>query len=168
MMGRTWSSEAGVLSATGEATRSATVSRQPVSPAWPKCSVLGMVRGYPPGWAPSQAACCLAGGECLTHGRHDLGGEALGLPELVLVVEPGDEAVEAQVARELHELLDPVVGGAAQPVGPIADHAVEVRHPPDRRRLAGRLARGLVDRVLLRERLVERQPRQRRDPAVGE
>src|SRR3954466_5632833 len=108
MMARTWSSEAGVLPATGDATRSATVSRQPVSPAWPKCSVLGMVRGYPLGWAPSQAACCLAGGKRLTHGGDDLGGEALGLAELVLGVEPGDEAVEAQVARELDDLLDPV------------------------------------------------------------
>src|SRR3954452_8404003 len=155
MTARTWSSEAGVLSATGEATRSATVSRQPVSPAWPKCSVLGVGRGYPPGWAPSQAACCLAGRARLTHGRHDLGGEALGLPELVLVVEPGDQAVEPQVARELHELLDPMLGGAAQPVGPIADHAVEVCHPADRGRVAARLPRGLVDRVLLREHLVE-------------
>src|SRR3954454_14070881 len=161
MTAHTWSSEAGVLSATGEATRSATVSRQPVSPAWPKCSVLGMVRAYPLGWAPSQAACCLAGGERLTHGRRHLGREALGLPELVLVVEPGDERVEAQVARELDDLLDPVLDRPAQPVlgRAVGDHAVEVRHPPDRRRVTARLARRLVDRVLARRHLVARQPR---------
>ena len=84
------------------------------------------------------------------------------------MVEPGDEAVEAQVARELGDLLDPVLGRAAQPAVAVADHAVEVRHAPDRRRVAARLARRLVDRVLLRRHLLERQPRQRGHPAVGE
>ena len=100
-MARTWSSEAGVLPATGDATRVG----DGLAPAGQSCVAELLGLGHVS--APTRS------GQRVTHGGRDLGREPLGLPELVLVVEPRDEAVEAQVAGELDELVDPVLGRAA-------------------------------------------------------
>ena len=59
-MARTWSSEAGALLATGDATRSATVSRHPDRPARPELSVLGMCMAYPPSASRTRGATWVA------------------------------------------------------------------------------------------------------------
>src|SRR5205807_1735724 len=83
---------------------------------------------------------------------------------------PEDEAVEAVVLLQAADIVDPLVRGTSQePVrGAVADHAADVGDPADAARIAAGPRRSLVDRLLARWDLLERKPRNARQPAVGE
>src|SRR3954468_3988030 len=56
-------------------------------------------------------------GGCGAHGGCDFGGQAIDLLQRVVVAERHDEAVEAEVAVQAGELLDPVLGRSLEPAG---------------------------------------------------